>query len=58
MGICIGIFCVVLPHYKQLSSWLEEANRLTKQWDDINPTLQSNLSFRYAQVRVARGQRG
>lgn len=50
VGICVAIACVLLPHYKQLSSWLKEANRLSEQRDDVNPTVQSDLSFRYAKL--------
>ncbi|KAM9408001.1 uncharacterized protein ACWYII_027764 [Salvelinus alpinus] len=50
VGICVAIACVLLPHYKQLSSWLKEANRLSEQRDDVNPTVHSDLSFRYAKL--------
>ncbi|XP_029575672.1 uncharacterized protein si:dkeyp-100a1.6 [Salmo trutta] len=48
VGISVAICCVLMLHYKRLPSWLKEANRLSEHRDDVNPTLHSDLSFRYA----------
>uniref|UniRef100_A0A8C7GPH9 Uncharacterized protein n=1 Tax=Oncorhynchus kisutch TaxID=8019 RepID=A0A8C7GPH9_ONCKI len=48
VGISVAVCCVLMLHYKRLSSWLKEANRLSEYRDNVNPTLHSDLSFRYA----------
>ncbi|KAK6307916.1 uncharacterized protein LOC121538221 [Coregonus clupeaformis] len=53
VGISVAVCCVLLLHYKQLSSWLKEANKLSEQRDDVNPTLHRDLSFRYAKLGQA-----
>ncbi|KAL0970236.1 hypothetical protein UPYG_G00239200 [Umbra pygmaea] len=49
-GLILAMPCVVLLHYKQLYSWLNEAIRLSEQSDSHEPLLQSQSHLCYADL--------